>query len=149
MIMIAHTIERLEHLCRVIPALLKGIDEPSFSSQPQPGKWSKKEILGHLVDSATNNHQRFVRGQFENTPTIIYDQDKWNESNHYLKINSAQLITFWENYNRHLLEVVKNIPEKKLQNKVNSGGEDNYTLEFLIQDYVVHMEHHLKQVVVY
>jgi hypothetical protein len=145
----ATIIERFEYLCRIIPGLLNGIDENSFCEKPRPGKWSKKEIIGHLLDSAANNHQRFVRGQFEQDPKITYDQDKWNESNYYLKIGSAQVISFWEIYNRHLLEVIKNIPETKLQNKVNTGGETSHTLEFLIGDYLDHMEHHLKQVVAY
>ena len=63
--MIDNAIKRLEYLCDVIPQLLATIDAQSFSLKSNPDKWSKKEIIGHLIDSATNNHQRFVRGQFE------------------------------------------------------------------------------------
>jgi len=145
--MINKSIERLAFLCDTIPGLLNAIDEQAFSAKPAPQKWSKKEIIGHLIDSATNNHQRFVRGQFEENPKIVYDQNKWNDHNYYNLIDGKQIIAFWAFYNKHLVEVIKNIPEEKLKNIVNTEGR--YTLEFLIIDYVEHMEHHLRQVVVY
>jgi len=145
--MIQKSILRLSFLCDTIPGLLSAIDEQSFSAKPAPQKWSKKEIIGHLIDSATNNHQRFVRGQFEENPKIVYDQNKWNEHNYYDRMSSKQVILFWTAYNKQLVEVIKNIPKEKLQNKVNT--EASHTLEFLIIDYVEHMEHHLRQVVVY
>ncbi len=67
------SIKRLQFLCEKIPPLLTELDEQTFSFKATSEKWSKKEIIGHLIDSATNNHQRFVRGQFEETPKIIYD----------------------------------------------------------------------------
>lgn len=66
--MIKETILRLQFLIDTIPSLLTEIDEVQFSNKPNFEKWSKKEIIGHLIDSATNNHQRFVRCQFENVP---------------------------------------------------------------------------------
>ena len=147
--MIEKSIERLQFLCDTIPHVLYEIDEQHFSSKPIPGKWSKKEIIGHLIDSATNNHHRFVRGQFEETPRITYDQNKWNESNYYDKIDGKQIISFWAAYNKQLLELFKQIPKEKLNNKVNSSGEDTYTIGYLIMDYVRHLEHHLQQVVSY
>lgn len=76
-------INRLEYLCNTIPELLIQIDEQIFSEKINPAKWSKKEILGHLIDSATNNHHRFVRVQFETNLKISYDQNKWNQYNFY------------------------------------------------------------------
>jgi len=147
--MVAKSIERLEFLCAKIPPLVNKIDEANFSAKPDPQKWSKKEIIGHLIDSATNNHQRLVRSQFELNPTIIYDQDKWNEFNYYNRINSKQIISFWTACNRQLTELLKNIPQEKMKNTVNTGAELNYTNEFLIEDYIEHLEHHLRQVVTY
>lgn len=145
--MIEKSIERLQFLCDTIPNLLLEIDETIFSLKTKPEKWSKKEIIGHLIDSATNNHHRFVRGQFEEAPTIIYDQNKWNENNYYQQINSIQIISFWEAYNRQLLELTRCLPKDKLNNKINTGGESNPTIEFLIEDYVQHLEYHLSQVI--
>ncbi len=147
--MIEFAIKRLEYLCDIIPQLLTEIQEQTFSVKPEPNKWSKKEIIGHLIDSATNNHQRFVRGQFEDVPKIVYDQNKWNEFNFYQKIDGQQIISFWTIYNRQLAELIKNIPEENLSKECKSGDDRNSTLDFLINDYVEHLEHHLRQVVTY
>ena len=146
--MIDNAIKRLENLCEVIPQLLAAIDEQSFSLKANPGKWSKKEIIGHLIDSATNNHQRFVRGQFENRPAIRYDQNKWNEFGFYQQISGQQIISFWAAYNRQLIELIKRIPKENLQLEC-LVGDKLLTLDFLINDYVEHLEHHLRQVVSY
>lgn len=140
--------KRLTYLCDTIPPLLTAIDEESFSTKISPGKWSKKEIIGHLIDSATNNHQRFVRTQFENKPAIVYDQNKWNAFNFYQQISGQQIISFWTIYNRQLIELIRHIPKGNLQLECRVG-EKLLTLDFLITDYVEHLEHHLKQVVIY
>ena len=147
--MIKESIERLQFLCDTIPHLLTQIDEEAFSAKPKPEKWSKKEILGHLIDSAANNHHRFVRGQFEEIPIITYDQNKWNACGYYQQMDSLQIISFWTAYNRQLVVLINNIPEKKLSNKINTGDENPHTIEFLIIDYVKHLEHHLRQIVSY
>lgn len=146
--MIDAAIRRLDYLCNVIPSLLTAIDEQTFSHKPSPAKWSKKEIIGHLTDSATNNHHRFVRAQFEDVPTIVYDQNKWNEYGYYQQINGAQIIAFWTAYNKQLAQLMRQIPTDNLQRCCNTN-EPSLTLAFLINDYVVHLEHHLKQVVDY
>lgn len=143
------SIERLEYLCDCIPSMLIEIDEADFSAKPDPQKWSKKEIIGHLIDSAVANHQRFVRSQFENNPVIVYDQNRWNEFNYYNYINGPQIISFWTAYNKQIIELLKRIPEEKMKNRVITGDQNNPTLACLIEDYVEHLEHHLKQVVAY
>lgn len=145
--MIKESIERLRFLCDFIPAMLVQITEQDFLLKPDATKWSKKEILGHLIDSATNNHQRFVRGQFENLPTITYDQNKWNASNYYHEMDSRQIISFWEAYNRQLLTLIELIPIDKLSNEVNTGGQTNFSIAYLFVDYVAHLEHHLRQII--
>ena len=147
--MTSPSLQRLQYLCEMIPTLLAGIPEEDFSFKPKPEKWSKKEILGHLIDSATNNHQRFIRAQYEEVPTIFYDQNKWNELSHYNEKNSEQLVRFWTVYNQHLLHIIQNIPEESLSRQCNSGDGTPMTLEWLIDDYVKHLEHHLHQIVVY
>jgi hypothetical protein len=147
--MIETSIDRLQLLCDTIPDLLLNIDEAIFSEKPSSDKWSKKEIIGHLIDSAVNNHQRFVRAQFEDIPSIAYNQNKWNEYNYYQQMNKLQIISFWTAYNRQLVELIKRIPQHKLNARVNIGGAEIVTLGFLINDYVAHLEHHLKQVVQY
>jgi hypothetical protein len=148
MSILQNTIQRLNYLLEIIPPLLNILDDETFSSQQLPGKWSKKQIIGHLIDSATNNHHRMVRAQFDDTPSISYDQNKWNEFGHYQHIPKDQIIHFWEVYNRQLLALIPLIPNEKLENKIEIKGE-KITLRFIIEDYVVHMEHHLRQVVNY
>jgi hypothetical protein len=143
---IEKAINRLHYILDKAPIKLAEITEEMMSVKHLPMKWSKKEILGHLIDSATNNHQRFIRGQFESNPEISYDQNKWNRFNFYQEIESIHLIHFWTSYNRQLLEIIKRIPKENLLKQVKIG-EILITLEFLIVDYVEHLEHHLKQLI--
>lgn len=142
-------LQRLHYLCAVIPPLLYKIPEADFCGKPHPEKWSKKEILGHLIDSAANNHQRFIRAQLEEVPAIVYDQNQWNALGHYNEMDRAQLIEFWTLYNRHLLHVLQHIPEENLGRRCWCGGPAPVTLQWLGEDYVRHLEHHLHQIVPY
>lgn len=145
---IEKTLERLQYILDRAPALLLEIGEREMSVKASPEKWSKKEILGHLLDSATNNHQRFVRGQFEMNPEIRYDQNKWVEHSFYQNIESQQIIQFWTSYNKQLLEIMKRIPNEQLKKQIRIGDQLK-TIEFLMVDYLEHLEHHLKQIIAY
>lgn len=146
--MIEEAISRLNYIIDKVPSILTEIGEENMSAKPLPNNWSKKEIMGHLIDSATNNHQRFVRAQFESIPEIRYDQNKWNEYSFHQQIDSEQIIVFWTIYNKQLIEIIKRIPTDNLKKQIRVG-ENLLTLEFLITDYVEHLEHHLKQVIDY
>lgn len=144
------SIERLEQICETIPQKIQSLSEEDLSFKPSPEKWSKKEIIGHLIDSATNNHHRIVRGQYEELPKIAYDNQTWQSGNHYQDMSVEHLVTFWIAYNRYFLELIKLIPAEKLTRMVKTGeqGDNNLmNIEFLIKDYIDHMEHHLKQVI--
>jgi hypothetical protein len=146
--MIEKALNRLEYIINLTPKMLTEISEENMSTKPSPTKWSKKEIIGHLIDSATNNHQRFVRGQFENIPEISYDQNNWNEFSFYNQIDSKQIISFWTIYNKQIIEIIKRIPKENLEKQIKIGN-NILTLGFLIIDYVEHLEHHLKQIIEY
>lgn len=146
--MIEKSVVKLEYLVNTIPQLLSNIDDKIFSEKFNPNHWSKKEILGHLIDSATNNHQRFVRAQFENKPEINYDQNNWNKFNFYQQINQQQLIYFWEAYNKQLIQLLKIMPTENLQLEC-FVGDKFLSIGFLVNDYVEHLDHHLKQIVAY
>jgi hypothetical protein len=145
--MIQESINRLTYICQTLPSLLASISDEEFNHKPLPNKWSKKEILGHLIDSATNNHHRFVRGQFETIPSISYEPNHWNACSFHAKQSTQHLITFWTIYNQQLLFLMQNMPADKLQNICNCGGQENHTLQFIINDYIRHLDHHLKQIV--
>lgn len=137
---------RLTYLCDIIPAKLQDLPREEISAKPGAGKWSKLEILGHLIDSAANNHQRFIRTQFEDLPTIFYDQDNWVAYNHYNELDIKNLAELWSLYNKHLAEVIKRVPQSKLSRQCRMRDGRLVSLEWLISDYVQHMEHHLRQI---
>ena len=145
--MLKTTIDRLTYLLDTIPTLLNNITESDFSLKPAPDKWSKKEIIGHLIDSAANNHQRFVRGQFEEEPLITYNQDNWNMYSFHQQNSQEAIIRFWEMYNRQILFIIQRIQPEQLRRSCRTP--DAKTLQWLIEDYVVHMEHHLHEVIDY
>jgi hypothetical protein len=147
--MIDASLERLSHLIAVIPTILRRIGEEELARKPLLDKWSKKEILGHLIDSASNNHQRFIRVQFEDIPWIAYDQNQWNRASRYKNMECAHLISFWALYNKHLLEILRQIPCEALSRQCRIGQEQLVTLEFIINDYLRHLEHHLHQMADY
>jgi hypothetical protein len=136
----------LKHILDTVPARLKEFSSSDFSKQPAPDKWSKKQIIGHLIDSATNNHHRFVRAQFEHQPTILYNQVEWNKHGYYDLMEDELLISFWEIYNRHLVELIKRIPPDLMERSCTLEDGTTRTIAWLFDDYVRHLEHHLKQI---
>ena len=137
---------------------LRAIEEPQASEKPGPRKWSAKEILGHLIDSASNNHRRFVVGQHKDDLVFAgYDQDKWVAAQKYQDRDWGILIDLWESYNRHLVHIVVNASPESLTalttrhnfNKITMRPVSPYQavcLLDLIDDYVHHLEHHLGQI---
>jgi hypothetical protein len=141
------TAERLARVLATVPARLVDISEADASQAPAPGCWSKKQILGHLIDSAANNHQRFVRAQL--APSFegpSYQQEDWVNAQAYATERWPDLVNFWLLYNRHLLHVIANTPEAALDVPCTIGGSDPVPLSEVMSSYVDHMEHHLAQI---
>lgn len=111
------------------------------------GKWSKKEILGHLIDSAINNLQRFTEIQYSAQPyqTRDYDQDELVRVNHYHQADIKGLLKLWASLNRRIIHVVDNLTINPVEAML-AYGEGNGNLKWLIIDYVTHMKHHLLQI---
>src|SRR4029453_2043663 len=125
---------------------LSAISDDAASKKPAPDKWSKKEILGHLIDSAANNHQRFVRLQLQPEISLPgYDQDNWVRLNRYQQAPWSEIIILWSAYNRHLATVIESLDEATLGHLWHSPSGD-VTLEFIATDYVRHLRHHLSQI---
>ncbi|HYR92045.1 MAG TPA: DinB family protein [Terriglobia bacterium] len=126
---------------------LRQIDNKAASARPAPGKWSKKEILGHLIDSATNNHQRFVRMQLAPHLELPgYNQEEWVRLQHYQDRPWREIIDMWQMYNTQLVEVIRNIDPKAVRNTWRAPDGNNVDLEFVVRDYLVHMRHHMDQI---
>ena len=117
------------------------------SSRPAPDRWTIKEVIGHLIDSACNNHQRFVRAQFV-TELVFpkYEQNQWVASQHYNDRDWRELIDLWQCYNRHIAHVMRRVDSKALSVCCVIGSYEPATLLFLIKDYVVHLKYHLKKI---
>jgi hypothetical protein len=142
-----HAFYGLEEILNSIPQKLFGIIDELATVKPLPQKWSKKEILGHLIDSAANNHQRFVRMQssaFIQFPT--YQQENWVAVQQWQSRSWTDIINLWLLYNQHILHIFKHIPAHSVQNRVQLG-EGIYTLAFISDDYVTHLQHHLQQII--
>ncbi|MEO6393384.1 MAG: DinB family protein [Pyrinomonadaceae bacterium] len=122
------------------------------------GKWSPREIIGHLIDSAANNHQRFVRAQFVDHLSFDgYDQEDWVRVENYANESWPLLIDLWRAYNLHLLHVMAATPPEQLTRMRTHHTlhriawqtvpeNEPVTLEYFMRDYVGHLEHHLAQI---
>jgi hypothetical protein len=126
---------------------LRAIDEAVAVSKPDPAVWSVKEIVGHLLDSAANNHHRFVRAQQAAEFSFPgYLQDVWVQSQDYQGRPWHELVDFWRLYNRHVAHVIRRTPDSAAETPCRIGAAGAVTLRFLMEDYLVHLRHHLKQI---
>src|SRR5437763_956188 len=116
---------------------LRKIDANAAAVKPRAEVWSVKEILGHLVGSAANNHQRFVRAQQADIlVSPFYDQDKWIEFQDYEHCSWPELIELWRLYNLQLARIIRRVPESKLGMECKIGTNSPVTLGYVIEDYL-------------
>ncbi|HUG53454.1 MAG TPA: DinB family protein, partial [Vicinamibacteria bacterium] len=133
-------------VARGLPAL-SAIEEGHAGQGRAPGKWSPKQILGHLIDSAVNNHHRFVRAQL--APPLVfpgYEQDGWVAVQGYQDRPWAELTALWAALNRHLAHVIGRIDPRALETECTIGSDPPVTLRFVAEDYVRHLRHHVAQI---
>lgn len=126
---------------------LHTIRDDEATTPLRPGAWSRKEILGHLIDSASNNHQRFVRASLQESLEFPgYDQNGCIRVQAPNEADWNVLVSLWASYNRYLAHVISRLPESKLSTSCRIGSGEPVTLEFLANDYVRHLVHHLEQI---
>jgi hypothetical protein len=139
-------IEDLRRAIDEAAAQFAQLNDAEMSAPLASDKWSRKQLLGHLIDSAANNHQRFIRAQLDGPHTFPgYEQEAWVERNGYTDATWSDLVALWQAYNRHLLRVIARIPPDKLDVTCTVGDNPPMTLGFIAEDYVRHLKHHLQQ----
>jgi DinB superfamily len=136
--------ERLAAVLREAMPWLVTISEAEASVPERAGKWSGKQVIGHLIDSAVNNTGRIIRLQTEAGPSLPgYEQMAWVSLQHYAEREWAQVLALWFALNEQLAWTIGHVEKGHLANRGVVEGEP-LTLGFLIEDYVAHMEHHLR-----
>ena len=138
--------------------ILLSISDEQAARRPAPDKWSAKEIIGHLIDSANNNHRRFVIAPAKDDLVFEgYQQEFWVETQQYQKADWQELVILWQAYNLHISFVMRTIPaavrekehsQHSLQRMAwkTIPSEESTTLDYLMADYVGHLKHHLQQI---
>jgi hypothetical protein len=144
---VQETAAELRQVANSFSKELVAADARAAARRPAANTWSPKEVLGHLIDSAANNHQRFVRAQETGALTLPgYEQNHWVASQGYQDADWPHLVTLWTHLNLHLADVMDRIPSAKYAASCAIGGSAPVTLEFLVIDYLDHLKHHMAQI---
>lgn len=153
-----HLANELQCIIENATERLLAIPDAQARAAPQDGSWSPKQILGHLIDSAANNHARFIRAQYSDDLMFAgYNQEQWVAAQRYDDEAWPALVQLWKSYNLHLAHVIAHIPDATLKqartrHTLNTiawqpvGADEPTTLEYLVSDYIGHLKDHLKQV---
>jgi hypothetical protein len=138
---------RFESELKAIETALHAVP-PAITSKPfRLGGWTRKQLVGHLCDSAANNRQRFVRASIDgNYAGPGYAQDAWVDAHGYAAIDWDTLLAWWRTEHQILMAVVARIPESRFETSCIVGQNAPVSLRFLIEDYIAHQQHHLRQI---
>ena len=123
------------------------ISDLDWNEKFSEDQWSKKEILGHLCDSAFTNIRRFIVTQYK-TENIVYDQNFWVKAQNYQNIPAVDIINLWKCLNLQIVNVVENIPNSALENLCDTSKDESQqrTMMFLLEDYIQHLNHHVEKI---
>ena len=139
--------DELIEVVEFFSARLALMEDSFVREKPSEERWAIIEVLGHLIDSAANNHQRFVRAlQTDSLEFPKYDQNFWVKSQRYDECDWDNLIEFWKLYNLQLAHIIRRIPDEKMRVKCTIMPNEPVSLSFLVEDYLVHLKHHLNKI---
>src|SRR6185295_7759810 len=118
------TVKELREIVEKHVALFSKMSDEEFAKKPLPNKWSKQEVLGHLIDSAHNNLRRFIAGQYESAPPkIFYEQDFWVQAGGYQRMSKKDVIALWKLINEHIGRVLSGMDPANYSRKADTGKE--------------------------
>jgi hypothetical protein len=155
---VSDTAQRLRDAVESAMPKLLAIDDAHAAEPIADGKWSRKETLGHLIDSASNNHGRFVRAALSDQLVAHgYEQERWVDLQAYKSAPWASLVALWREFNLHIARVIEAMPDEARTRSRTSHNVDEIgwnavpksepvTLDYFMSDYVDHLEHHLRQI---
>jgi hypothetical protein len=139
--------DEIRNLVGRFEPMLRELNDEDIRERPRPKKWARKEVLGHLIDSACNNQQKFVRMmQQPHLDFPGYAQDDWVDLQKWAAADWNTMVNLWAAYNHHVAYIIENVEPQHLANTITIEGAGPFTLEFIMPDYVEHMKHHLKQI---
>jgi hypothetical protein len=146
---LAQSQAQLRHQLGLLADFWNAHSDLELSLPPGPGRWSRKEILGHLIDSALNNHRRIVGASLAPAPHQLrpYDQEAWVRVADYQHFPCADLLTLWTSLNNLILHLIDRLPPHLLEHEYLTLNGNPTTLHWLISDYVLHLEHHVWQII--
>ena len=123
--------------------------EEHLSVQTAEGKWSKKEILGHLIDSALNNLTRFTEIGYQPQPYAYreYNQKELTGINRNQYADKDELFQLWLSLNKQIIRVMESATAERLALKISSPDPDITDLRSIMKDYPLHMQHHINQII--
>jgi len=142
-----HLSEKLSSVIDAAEPKLRRIDSNESAKPILSGGWSRRQVMGHLIDSASNNHQRFVRAAQQ--PSLEfpgYDQEGNVRVQQPQQADWPMLVSLWVAYNRYLAHIIAHLPDSKLETPCRIGAKEPVTLAFVAEDYLAHLVHHLKQI---
>jgi len=142
-----HLSAELARIADAVEPVLRRVSEEESGKPALPGGWSRKQVLGHLIDSASNNHQRFVRASLADALDFPgYEQTGCVRVQAVQRAPWPVLVDLWAGYNRYLAHVIAHLPAAKLEVPCRIGSNEPVTLASLVEDYLRHLVHHLEQI---
>lgn len=141
-------IDRFENLLVESLAYFKTLNATVLEEKITEEKWSKKEIIGHLVDSSLHNLVRFTEINYSEKPYIYrtYNQTDLIKINQYQEMDNNELLQLWYTLNNQLIRIFKAVKMETLEYKIQLTDNSIVDLRFLMTDYVEHLEHHINQI---
>lgn len=147
-LLIQSIISELHRLLTAVPESFSRLTDAEVTTPRPGGKWSKLQLLGHLCDSAINNLSRFIKVQYEAQPLNLssYNQNEWMAAQHYAEAPREEVLSLWVNLNQAVLRSISDLDPSRLNLVFLLEDGGTVTLQWLIEDYLVHMKHHLGQI---